>query len=264
MNQGLSSKNHGLGILDVGLLIVTVIVLCGQVSDTVLVLPGELSSLIHMVDTCACVIFFMEFCFRLYRAESKLAYLKWGWIDLIASVPNIQALRWGRMVRVLRIIRLLRGFRSVQKVALLVFQHKAKGGAGAVLLTAVLLVTFSSASILVCEQQSPDANIKTAEEALWWSVSTLATVGYGDRYPVTTEGRVIAMVLMVAGVGMFGAVSGLAAWVFVGAPEGNTYELREVTERLTRVEANLEELLRLQRTAGTRSKEEKQAGSLVN
>src|SRR3712207_7326739 len=49
------------------------------------------------------------------------------------------------------------------------------------------------------------SNIKTAADAIWWSVVTLTTVGYGDRYPVTTEGRFLATLLMTAGIGLFGA-----------------------------------------------------------
>jgi voltage-gated potassium channel Kch len=66
----------------------------------------------------------------------------------------------------------------------------------------VLLVAFSSAAILIADD-GRDANIKSAEDAIWWSITTITTVGYGDRYPTTTEGRVIAMVLMLCGVGPF-------------------------------------------------------------
>jgi len=58
------------------------------------------------------------------------------------------------------------------------------------------------------------ANIKTAGDAIWWSVATITTVGYGDVYPVTTEGRTLAMILMISGIGLFGILSGLAASFF--------------------------------------------------
>jgi len=103
------------------LLVFTVIVLSALVVDTVMVLPPEISSLIHMIDTFGCAVFFGDFCYRFYHAESKLAFMKWGWIDLIACVPNLQIFRWGRLVRVLRVIRLLRGVRSVQIVLQAVF-----------------------------------------------------------------------------------------------------------------------------------------------
>jgi voltage-gated potassium channel len=59
-------------------------------------------------------------------------------------------------------------------------------------------------------------SIKTAEDAIWWALVTVTTVGYGDKLPVTTEGRIIAAFLMVTGVSLFGTFTGfIAAW-FIG------------------------------------------------
>jgi voltage-gated potassium channel len=71
-------------------------------------------------------------------------------------------------------------------------------GVMSVILTAFLLIMFCSIGILICEQQDPDANIKTAGDAIWWSVTTITMVGYGDKYPVTAEGRIVAMILMIS------------------------------------------------------------------
>jgi voltage-gated potassium channel len=68
----------------------------------------------------------------------------------------------------------------------------------AVALVAILLLIGSSISILQVET-APESNIKTADDALWWALSTITTVGYGDRYPVTPEGRFVAGLLMCAG-----------------------------------------------------------------
>lgn len=197
MNE--TQSNHRIGPFQIALMVFTLLLLAALVVDTTAQIPKQQSDLIHMLDTFGCTLFFADFCWRLYRAESKLGFMKWGWIDLIACIPNLQIFRYGRLVRVLRIIRLLRGIRSVQLVVGAVFRDKLRGGVVSVVFSAILLVAFCSASVLVCERQ-PESNIKTAEDAVWWSVATITTVGYGDRYPVTTEGRVIGVVLMVAGV----------------------------------------------------------------
>lgn len=241
MNHSAFAKNDKIGAFQIGLLFFTILLLCGLVIDTIFVLPKQVSDLVHMIDTFGCGIFFLDFCYRFYTAESKLAFMKWGWIDLIACVPNLEILRWGRLARVLRIIRLLRGIRSTQLLLTVIFQERLRSGAVSIIVAALLLVGFSSVSILVCERQ-PGANINTPEDALWWSIATITTVGYGDKYPVTTEGRVIGIILMLGGVSMFSCLSGLAASFFLGAPSRDKAELREVLARLELLQARLDRL----------------------
>ncbi|HEX2748374.1 MAG TPA: potassium channel family protein, partial [Verrucomicrobiales bacterium] len=59
------------------------------------------------------------------------------------------------------------------------------------------------------------SNIKTPFDAVWWAFSTITTVGYGDRFPVTMEGKLVAIVLMIAGVSLFGVLTGLLAKLFL-------------------------------------------------
>jgi voltage-gated potassium channel len=67
---------------------------------------------------------------------------------------------------------------------------------------------------LNAERMAPGGNIKTVGDALWWSLVIVTTIGYGDRYPVTTEGRFIAAALMIFGIGLIGSKTGyFAAWV---------------------------------------------------
>jgi voltage-gated potassium channel len=227
----------------IAILIFTLVVLAALAVDTVGHPPHQVSTLIHWMDTAACAVFITDFCVRFSRAKSKRAFMRWGWLDLLASVPYVPSLRYARLIRVLRVIRLLRGVRSVHRVMRLLFDHKAQTGAASLVLMAFLLITFSSVSILICEQ-SADGNIKTAEDAIWWSVSTITTVGYGDKVPVTTEGRILAMGLMIAGVGMFGGLSGLVAAFFLGQGERKPSDLHEVLARLDSLHAKLDGLSR--------------------
>ncbi len=233
----------------VGLLVFTITVLLGLMADTLLVLPKQVSSLIHMIDTIGCAIFFGDFCVRFYSAQSKTRFMKWAWIDLIACIPNLELLRWGRLVRVLRVIRLLRGVRSVHLVFTAVLQDQLRGGVVTLVFAVLLLVSFSSGSVLVCERQV-DSNIKTAEDAVWWSIATITTVGYGDKFPVTTEGRVIGVILMVAGVSMFGCLSGLAASYFLKTNENKRSEMETILARLDQIQRRLEELNSLSSIGG--------------
>jgi voltage-gated potassium channel len=173
-NSNLTGENK-VNAFQIAILLFTLIVLGALTADTICHLPPQISTMIHWLDTTACAVFFTDFCFRFFRAKSKRAFMKWGWIDLLASIPYLPGLRYARLARVLRVIRLLRGIRSVYRVAQMLFQQKTQTGAASLVLVAFLLVAFSSVSILICEQHG-DGNIKTAEDAIWWSVTSVSVV----------------------------------------------------------------------------------------
>lgn len=169
--------------------------------------------ILDYADDVVCAIFFLDFLATLKRAPNRWQYfIRWGWIDLISSIPTIDAFRAGRAARIFRVLRVLRAMRSAKIIASFILQRRAHGAMLAATLMAFLLIVLASIGILHFEDV-PDANIKTAEDALWWTMTTITTVGYGDRYPVTTEGRILAAGLMVAGVGLAGIYTGyVAAW----------------------------------------------------
>lgn len=175
----------------------------------------EVRRLIVYADTAVCAIFFVDFLLSLYRADNRWRYFyTWGWIDLLSSIPLVDVARWGRAARIARIFR---GVRAARLIGSAILERRAQSTVLAAALVALLMLIVTSVTILNVET-APESNIKTADDALWWALTTITTVGYGDRYPVTAEGRLVAGVLMCAGVGLFGMFSGfLAAW-FV-APE---------------------------------------------
>ena len=198
------------------ILVLSFLTLGAIAAETFFKLPTEVTRILQGVDNLACALFFIDFVVRFRAAESKLQFMKWGWIDLVASIPNVEVLRVGRFVRVLRVLRLLRGIRSLHRLLAILFVSRTRGGVASVVMMAFLLVTFSSIAILFCETDS-SSNIKTAGDAVWWSMTTVTTVGYGDRYPVTAAGRIVASVLMIGGMGLFGTLSGIVASVFLGS-----------------------------------------------
>lgn len=218
LSSSFAPATERVGPFQIALLVLSVVALLAIAADTFVPLDPEISNILQGVDLLACAAFFIDFVVRFRRAESKRAFMRWGWIDLLACVPNIDALRVGRFVGILRVLRLLRGVRSLQRLLGMVFATKARGGLASVAMAMFLLVVFSSIAILLCER-GEQANIRSAGDAIWWSVTTVTTVGYGDRYPVTPEGRMVAMALMLAGVGMFGALSGIVASFFLGKAE---------------------------------------------
>ena len=231
-----------LGFLEITILVLSVYVLGAMLAQVIFQIPPAVSDLLERIDSLICVVFLVDFALRFRRAPSKLAFMKWGWLDLISSIPAYDFLRWGRMASVIRIIRILRAFRSGRHLVAVLYRHRTRSIALTAALTAFVLVVFSSVAVLAFEHEA-ESNIKTPFDAVWWAVSTMTTVGYGDRYPVSVEGKLVAMLLMVVGVGLFGVLTGLFASIFV-EPDikredadikslaEETRKLRELVERL--------------------------------
>jgi voltage-gated potassium channel len=200
--------------------------------------PGT-RQILEASDTIVCVLFFTDFLYQLIKAPSKWGYFRrWGWPDLLSSVPMIDAFRVGRLARVVRILRVLRGLRSTKLLASFILERRAESAFLAAALVSLLLIVFASIAVLQFEVNQTGANIKTAEDALWWAITTITTVGYGDRFPVSSEGRLVAALLMMAGVGLFGTLSGfIASWFLTPTGENQEKELRLL-------QADVEELKR--------------------
>lgn len=215
-----NNKDNEFGILNLIVLVLSIYILGALVVDTFFKLSAETSKILEYVDSVICIFFLIEFCVRYYQAENKLQFLKWGWIDLVASIPTFNYFRSARLLRLIRLLRIVRTFRTTDQFIKHVYRNKAKGAFITVAIISFLLITFSSIAILQFET-APNSNIKTAEDALWWAYTTFTTVGYGDMYPVTGEGRIIAVLLMTGGVGLFGTFSGFIASWFLGGSKSD-------------------------------------------
>ena len=192
-------------------------------------------TVLDVADSAVCLVFLLDFFFSLAYAPNKLRYLAtWGWLDLLSSIPAIDLARWGRAARILRVLRVLRVMRATRIMAGLAIQHRARNAALAGVLLLLLVVFASSVAILHFEDVE-GANIRDAHDAMWWAATTVSTVGYGDFYPITWEGRLIAVLLMVTGVGSFAAVAaGLASWFMQSPEKSEVARLTEEVERLRR------------------------------
>lgn len=201
--------------------------------DVTFTAGASFRSILRGADTALCVLFFADFLVTLFRSRDRRRYLAtWGWVDLVSSIPVISVFRLGRVARIARIIRVFRAVRSVRAVVAVIVERRAQSAMLAAALLAIVFVVFGSIAILQVEQVE-GANITSPQDAVWWTVVTLTTVGYGDRYPVTAEGRVVATILMVAGLGLFGTLSGFIAAGFLSpANRERESELDAVREEI--------------------------------
>jgi voltage-gated potassium channel len=96
----------------------------------------------------------------------------------------------------------------------------------------ILVLEFGSLTVLRVEQYAPGANITSASDAIWYTIVTISTVGYGDQYPVTDAGRVIGSGVIVLGVGIFGTFTGYLANFFL-APKNDSAPPIDVADAST-------------------------------
>ena len=179
-------------------------------------MDGESQRLFDQCDLLLCVFFFVDFVRNVTRAPDRWRYLRtWGVLDLAASIPAVDYFRVGRVSRIVRILRVIRVIKVGRLLATLLATRRRESAIWAAALVAVLVIFTGAIAELEFERES--GNIATAEDALWWAITTITTVGYGDRYPTTTEGRLVAVGLMAVGVGLFGTLSGVAASWFTQA-----------------------------------------------
>ncbi len=223
------------------LLVLSLFVLASLAAETALELPEAVAALLRWADTAICMVFLADFFYHVATARDRLEYLKWGWIDLVSSIPSLDLLRWGRLVRVVRILRILRAIRSVRTVFKMLFARRATSVFLTTVVASFLIVVFSAIGILNLEE-GPDANIRTAEDALWWSFEMLGSQSSSRLYPVTTGGRILAVGLMFAGAGVFGAFIAIVSALVMGEEEekietGEAEILAELRELRARVDA---------------------------
>ena len=107
-----NSNENKLGFLNLLVIVLSFYILAAVLIETFYKLPPETSLLLQDIDFGICIIFFIEFCIRFYKADNKLEFMKWGWIDLVSSIPMFDFLRAGRLLRLIRLLRIIRAFRS--------------------------------------------------------------------------------------------------------------------------------------------------------
>ncbi|GAA3632706.1 hypothetical protein GCM10022200_14570 [Microbacterium awajiense] len=176
----------------------------------------SMQTVLQVMNGLFSLIFLGDFIFRMVTAEkaSRYFFRLWGWADLLASLPLPQ-LKILRIFRLLRVYRLLREL-GPRTVAQRLVRDRADSALMSLLLMGVLVLQFGSLAVLAVEKDAEGSNITTASDALWYTVVTISTVGYGDQYPVSQVGRLIGVLIIVIGVGIFGTFTGYLANVFLG------------------------------------------------
>lgn len=205
----MEEKEQTLGIWQYFMLVLSVVSLVLLAVQSFVTLEDNAANILWRVDYLICAVFFAEFLWRLVQTRPRSAYLKWGWLDLISSIPMIPEFRIARLARIARIVRVLRGARASRNLLRIFLVHRARSTFAAVVFGSFVLLLFSAIAIVSVEPSlSP-------RDAVWWCLFALITAEYGEFYPASTEGRIIAGLLMTAGVAIFGTFTASVASFFL-------------------------------------------------
>jgi len=209
----------------------------------------NIDTVIHAMNWLLSMIFLGDFVYRLSTAPSRAGYFfkQFGWADLLASLPFPQAkiLRLFRLVRVFRILR----DNGVKRIGRTLIKDRAGSALLTLLLMGILVLEFGSLGILHLEQHSDGATITSASDALWYVVVTISTVGYGDRFPVTNDGRLVGVLIIVIGVGIFGTFTGYLANLFLAPKKASETDTSSATTDTRAKLVQLKDLVAQQQAA---------------
>lgn len=188
------------------------------------------------------VLFGLDLAYRLWQSEQRWRFLKTNWLDVATLLlPFLRPLRAMRVVLALNVISRRGGAFARGRVVATVAAAEAVVGVVAAL------------AVLNAERDRPGANIESFGDALWWAATTITTVGYGDRYPTTGEGRVIAVGLMGSGIALLGVITAaLASWFVAKLSEVEESE-RETGATVADLAAEVRALREELRQAQTRA-----------
>jgi voltage-gated potassium channel len=196
-------------------------------------LPRWLLDLCRWLSWITWAIFAVDIIVRLLLADQPLRYLVRHWYDVIVlALPLLRPLRLLRLIPLLSVLNRRARVTLRGRVAIYI-----AGGAS-------LLAFCAALAVLDAERSNPEANITDFGDAIWWAVTTMTTVGYGDRFPMTGTGRLVAFGLMVGGIALLGTVTAtLASWLVetVAAEKEQAEDIQAVVRRL---EAKIDQLAR--------------------
>jgi len=222
---------------------VTLISLGTILSYYLLPLQEPVREVLLITDSITALTFLVDFLIRLVYAPRKLKYLvPTGALDLLSGVPAFPILRLLRLPRLILTTRLLRR-QTPRQFVQQARQRLAESSLLIVALITLLVMTIGSSAVVMYEANSPEANIRTGEEAVWWALVTMATVGYGDYSPVTSAGRIVGAVMMVVGVSIFSVLTSYIASTALSARRQGSNEQADLRKEIAELRQTLQQLV---------------------
>lgn len=213
-------ENIGVDLVIILLSLVSVALLVFELS--VKLLPEQIV-LIQRIDLGIALIFLADFAVGIYLADSTAKYFRQNWPDLLASIPISEGVfRSFRMLRVLRLVRVIRVIARIRRIGVSAEKVADESSKYVYAVAITVVVLLSGAVAFFSMEFGRNPQVHNFFDAVWWAVVTGTTVGYGDIFPVTWEGRLVGMLLMFFGIGLVGTVAGFAGNYFMERHRNNS------------------------------------------
>ena len=211
--------------------LVTLLALAIAFAYYLIPLPATVDQVLYVVDSLVSVILLYDFFAHVFTQRGRTRYLlTYGWLDLLGALPGLPALRLARIPSLVVMLRELRDT-TPKDARMAARQRLAESTLLTVVLVVLLVVTMGSILIVIIEAPVESANIKTGEDAVWWAIVTVATVGYGDKFPVTPLGRLIGTAMIVMGVSLFSVLTSYIATQFMARRKSTGLSETELLRR---------------------------------
>ena len=218
-------RQHG-NAYNIFILVLTIFSLVAMALLVLPILREDTRQLLMVYDNVICLVFLGDFAYNLAGSKPRRGYFihERGWLDLLGSIPSFGFFQFTALFRLARLSRLARigrllGAKDRKAIVRDVLENRGQYATFITLLAAGLVLSVASVVVLQVEGKNPDANISTPGDALWWGLVTITTVGYGDTFPVTLLGRSVGVLVMIAGVGIIGALASILASLLVPPPK---------------------------------------------
>lgn len=171
--------------------------------------------ILNYIDYTLSGIFLLDFFYGFFKTNNKLKYVKSNYLDFLSSLPAIPFIKLLRITKIFKVFKILRGFRELKPFIEWLSERKVVGILISYTIILLIIVFYSSLLFFRVEYLSNN-NVNNLFDSFWWAFTTLTSVGYGDIYPITTLGRLIAMFLTITGMGFFSVITAEISVLFMG------------------------------------------------
>jgi len=201
-----------LSIWEVFLFILSIYVVVELYLSSIITYSDRTKSGLLVIDTIICGIFLTDFFYRFYKAKNKMKYLKSNWIDFISSIPMVGFLRIGRLVKIIRVLRVVRSGKFFFSIFNRNDSLKSLRNLGIIIFFLIILFSISIHQL----EKEVNPSFDTLSESFWWTInSTISFSFFQDISPVSIEGKVISIVLILMGMVLFGTFISFVTDYFV-------------------------------------------------